>query len=451
MLLRAEKEQTSVYLVLRDMQQEYAGADARIRARMEALSVGTVRHLLSIDYVLNLFASVKTKDMKPFIRGLLRMSVYRILFSREGADAKVTDYAVRLCTDKGYGSLKGFVNGVLRRVVREKDNIDYPSISLRYSVPDWIVRVLTAQAGEEEAERICACAAKVPPLTVRPDPRMSEADISAFPERIAEGLPEGSLLEHPLFPGFAYMLEGRVYPPVLNGFREGQLFVQDAGAMLAAFCCGVRCGDVVVDVCASPGGKALLIAQLMEKMERDAGTASSGIVHAFDVSREKCARIEENAKRMHTENLRTAVRDARYPDETLKGKADIVLCDVPCSGLGVMARKADIRYRVQPEDPAQLQTLQREIVAASVSYLKKGGVLLYSTCTLTREENEDNARYIREKLPLTPDALTPYLPGALLNTPEAETAGQGFLTLLPGRHETDGFFIARFVKTGDDV
>lgn len=445
-LLRREREKTSVYDILRDVQQEYEGEDARVRARIEALAIGTVRHLLSVDYVLDLYASVKTSKMKPYIRSLLRMSAYQVLFAREASPGQVTDHAVYLCAEGGYSGLKGFVNGVLRTIVREKDAIDYPSVSIRYSVPEWIVNLLSSRFGDIEAERICAAAVTAQPLTIRPDARLSGEEIRSFPERVRAVFPDVTVEAHPLMPQTAFTVSGGVSPVSLPGFREGKLFVQDAGAMLAALCCGVRPGDCVADVCAAPGGKALLLAQLLERAERDDGKTAPGCVYAFDVSEDKCARIRENAVRMRADNLRAVVRDAREPDPALKGKADLVLCDLPCSGLGVMGRKADIRYRVRPHDITALQALQRQILGASVSYLKPGGVLLYCTCTLTEEENEDNARYIRDSLGLVPDSLLPYLPDVLRGTGEEETAKRGFLTLLPGRFSTDGFFIARFVK-----
>ena len=438
-LLQSEQENKSVYDCLRQVQRQYEGEDARLKARIEALAIGTVRHLLQVDDCLNRFSTVKTNNMKPFIRQLLRMSAYQILFSEDTPDAPVVDHAVRLCASGGFHNLKGFVNGVLRTLVREKDNVEFTSISLRYSVPEWIVERLVSQYGEEEAERICAYAQEAPALTVRTDPRPDGEEVTLIRNRIAEEMPDVRMEAHPLLPSFAYTVSGRVSPAALPGFAEGHLFVQDAGAMLAALCCGVKPGDTVVDVCAAPGGKALLLAQLMDK---------TGRVCAFDLSEEKCARIRENAERTHTENITVRVHDARQADESLRGKADLVLCDLPCSGLGVIARKADIRYRVQPEDIAALQKLQREILAASLSYLKEGGVLVYCTCTLTREENEDNARYIAKELGLRPDSLVPYLPEALPESSEAETAKDGYLTLLPGRFQTDGFFIARFVKQG---
>lgn len=218
----------------------------------------------------------------------------------------------------------------------------------------------------------------------------------------------------------------------LPGFSEGLWTVQDESSMLAVTAAGLTGGETVFDVCAAPGGKTFLAAQMLQK--------GGGRVFAFDLTRRKTDRIREGAARLRLSNIVIQERDARvfFPEDG--EKADVLLCDLPCSGLGVMGKKRDIKYRASWEGILELQKLQREILRNTVHYLKKGGILLYSTCTISSAENEDNAAWIEETLGLHPEDLSPFLPAGLPGLQGSR------LQLLPHIHGTDGFFMARFRK-----
>ena len=194
----------------------------------------------------------------------------------------------------------------------------------------------------------------------------------------------------------------------------------------------------VLDLCAAPGGKSMLVADLLEKCNVDYEILSR------DVSAGKVALMQENLDRCGLRNVSVGVGDAVQRDEALVGTADIVIADVPCSGLGVIGKKRDIKYRITPETVEELTVLQRQILTVAVSYLKPGGRLLFSTCTINRKENEDNFAWLRDERKLVPMPLDNMLPECLCT----DTAKQGYLQLLPGVHDTDGFFISVFYAHG---
>lgn len=189
----------------------------------------------------------------------------------------------------------------------------------------------------------------------------------------------------------------------------------------------------MLDVCAAPGGKTMLAAEK---------TGKNGLVIARDVSDMKVSFIEENAGRMCLDQVRVQVQDAAVLDETMIEKADVVIADLPCSGLGIIAKKRDIKYNVTPQSLHELQNLQRQILDVVSQYVKPGGILLYSTCTINPMENEENRAYILEHLPFKAVSMDAYLPEEL----HSDTTKQGYLQLVPSIHKTDGFFISRFEK-----
>ncbi len=215
----------------------------------------------------------------------------------------------------------------------------------------------------------------------------------------------------------------------LAGYEEGAFAVQDVSSMLVVEAAGIKAGDTVIDVCAAPGGKAIHAAEKL---------AGTGQVIACDLTAYKTAKIEANRDRMQINNLSVVIQDARERDEKLVGRADVLLVDVPCSGLGVIGKKQDIKYRVTGQSLQDIVKLQREIVRNVVQYLKPEGVMMYSTCTMNPEENEKMVEWICREFAMETVGMQAELPDALKPLGE-----KGFLQLLPGIHETDGFFIAR--------
>ena len=439
-------------ILLRDVLNKYRYLPRRERAFLTRLVYGTLERLLEMDVILDQFSNTKVKKMKPFIRSLLRMSVYQLKYMDAVPASAVCSEAVKLAEKRGFGGLKGFVNGVLRNISRNPDAVVYPDpekepvrhLSVTCSVPEWIISMWEREFGMEETKAACAAFLDAAPLTVRPNlSKISEKElkrrlraegVSVRECRISRNadarslfLPAGKDIPSADKTGYVsggedseftvFSLSGYDTLEDLASFKEGLFFVQDLTSILAIERAGIRPGDVVLDLCAAPGGKALHAAQK---------AGASGFVEARDLSEAKTDLIEENIARSGLTKIRAVRHDARTPDESWRGLADVVIADLPCTGLGVLGRKPEIRYRIQPEDIENLAALQREILAAAQEYVKPGGCLLYSTCTLTAAENRENAAWFAEHF----DSFA------------AEYEEQ----LLPRAGVHDGFFFSKFVR-----
>lgn len=307
---------------------------------------------------------------------------------------------------------------------------------VRFSMPAWICDLWNTQFGKERTVSLMEALLAIRPVTIRVDERLDAEEWNRLVDEIRES---GIAVQNGRWLPYAFLLTDVSDVTSIPGFSEGKITVQDESSMLVAEAAGLRGDENVLDVCAAPGGKSMHCASKLLK-----GTRGGGRVFAFDVSAKKADRIRKNARRMRLDNLEVSVRDASVPVPEDQHRADVLLCDLPCSGLGVMGRKRDIKYNVSPEGIASLTKLQRQILRACAGYVKPGGVLIYSTCTIDRAENEDMAAFI-ETLGFIPDELTPFLPEGM---PGISGKNHHMLQLLPDEHGTDGFFIARFRKPG---
>ena len=407
----------------------------RDRAFVRTAAEGTIERMIEIDYIIDTFAAVPTAKMKPVIQNILRSAVYQMKFMDSVPASAACDEAVKLAQKMGFYNLKGFVNGVLRTISRNLSNIEYPDpankmeyLSVTYSMPRWIVKLWADEYGTDITSRILQQFLQPHPLCVRLPVDKDKR------EKALESLQRQGVRAEPApYLPFAYYLSDFRSLEDLAAFRQGLLYPQALGAMLAAVCAAPKRGDFVIDVCAAPGGKSLLMADIME---------GYGMVEARDLTDDKVALIRENLERTAQINVRCVQQDATVYNEASAGKADIVFCDVPCSGFGVIGRKPDIKYRRTLDGIEELILLQRSILHNAAAYVKPGGILLYSTCTIGHMENTDNYEWFLENYPFRPDPLDPYLPRELRRL----TTEEGYLQLLPGVHPCDGFFIARFRK-----
>lgn len=430
-----EKEKYS-HLVIRDVLQKYDYLDSRDKAFIKRVADGCVEWKIKIDYIINQFSKVKVERQKPLIRTILRMSVYQLMFMDNIPDSAVCNEAVKLCKKRGFQNLQGFVNGVLRNIARNKEQIEYPDrekdivefLSVEYSMPTWIVEKFIEEQGEEIAEKILAGFMEIEPVTIRMNENADEESVESLVNEWKKCKVEVG--KHPYL-SYAYCLKGIDGVRNLPGFEDGLYTVQDVSSMLVCEAAGLKKGDKVIDVCAAPGGKAIHAAQKVGK---------EGIVSARDLTEYKTSYIKENIERMKIENCEVLIWDAREVREEDIGTADVVIADLPCSGLGVMGKKKDIKYRISKESLDSLVKLQREILDAVHKYVKPGGILLYSTCTINKQENEDNVTWLTENYSFETESLSAYLPD------ELKAGEDGVMQLLPGIHETDGFFIARLRK-----
>lgn len=419
-LMEVTEHQGYSHIILRDVLNKYAYLSRQERAFIARISEGTLERMLEMDMILNQFSKTKVKKMKPVIRNILRMSVYQIKYMDSVPDSATCNEAVKLAVRRGLGGLKGFVNGVLRNISRNKDQIRYPLeekepeeyLSVTCSVPLWIVQQWTQEYGYDRTKQMCQSFLESAPLSIRTNLQQTT------PQHLKKKLEkEGvSVEENPEF-SYAFFISGYDRLDALEAFCEGLFSVQDMASMYVAEAADVQPGAYVIDVCAAPGGKSM---HLAEKLQ------GTGMVEARDLTEYKVDLMEENIARCQLKNMKAVQWDATIKDADSVEKADVVIADLPCSGLGVMGRKPDIRYRVTPEDVQALAALQRKILSVVQEYVKPGGTLVYSTCTVTRAENDGNVQWFGEQYPEF----------------QFETMRQ----LYPGEGRHDGFFIAKWKK-----
>ena len=437
MLLEITESECCSHLGWRDVLDKYDYLPGRDKAFLKRVTEGTLERRIQIDYILDQFSRVPAASMKPFIRNLLRLSVYQLFFMDSVPDAAVCNEAVKLAGKRGFRSLSGLVNGVLRNIARNRDRICWPDqekepvgfLSVKYSVPLWLVEKLLSERGRERTERILESFLVPAPVTIRIRQELGSPEREELISRMRQ---TGAAAEpHPYHP-FAYTLRGAEGISSLPGFSEGLFMVQDTSSMLVCEAAGIRPGQRVIDVCASPGGKAVHAAEKLKE---------SGFVSARDLTEYKAGLIRDNSRRMRADRVETLIWDARRLREEDIESADAVLADLPCSGLGVIGRKKDIKYRMSPESLLELAKLQRQILGTVWRYVKPGGVLIYSTCTINPGENEENVGWFLERYPFHLESLSSCLPQELSGEGES-----GMLQLLPGIHKSDGFFLARLVR-----
>ncbi len=396
-LIEINEKGSLSHIVIGDVLYKYDYLPPEKKAFIKKVTEGTTEKLLVIDEVLNRYLKNGIDKQKPVIRNLLRMSVYQILFLDKIPDSAVCNEAVKLAKSKGLTGLAGVVNGVLRNICRNKDDITTD----KGGVPDWIREHLVESYGEDKACKILEDIDRVHPVTVRV--RKKIEDMSSF-------IPTGILPD-------AYYLKEHVSPRDVNGYDDGAFVIQDAAGMHVALMADIKEGQDVLDLCAAPGMKSLHVYDM------------GGNVIACDITERKRALIEDNIRRC-VENtpghfIKTMVSDATVYNSEFEDRFDVVLADVPCSGLGVMGRKSDIRHKTQKEDLSSLSEYQKKIIDNAVRYVKKGGKLVYSTCTLNPGENEENAAYAVRKHSLKLQKEHQFIPGI---------------------DKTDGFYIAVLIK-----
>lgn len=437
-LLEAAKENTFGNNVLKQVLDKYDYLDARKKAFVKKLAMGCLERQIQLDYVIDLYAKPKTAQMKPVIKAILELGAYQILFMDQVYDTTACNMCVTLARKKGFSSLAGFVNGILRRICREKEQIPWPDkkedvckfLHVFYSMPEWLINLLLEQYGIEKTEQILEGFRQEPEVSLRCRESLTDTERDAlFDAWRKAGVSVSANTELP----YACSVKGTDRISTLHGYEEGRFIVQDFSSMLVCECAGIRPGDIVMDVCAAPGGKTL---HASEK------TGRNGRVYAFDLTENKVARIEENKARMNADNVTAAVGDATVFLPEFEEKADVLLADVPCSGLGVVARKQDIPQHLSEEKLQSLVALQREILENVVRYVKKGGTLVYSTCTLNRMENDGNVAWIQEHLGLRPVSLENRIPASLHKYLNQDKT----LQLYRAELKCDGFFIALFKK-----
>ena len=404
------------------------GFDERDRAFFTRLLYGTVEKKLTVDHIIASVSTVPMAKIRPLTLCILETGVYQLFFMDRVPANAVCNEATELVKQLCPGEYAGFVNAVLRSAVRQKTSLlsslraipGMEGVSIRHNIPRWICESFAKDYGHAEA--IAAGFDKqAPHITLRVNTMKTTA------EELLAGLPSDTAARAV---GKEIVTLNKSVPiESLYGFAEGLFFVQDeSSALCAALITPSSIGKkqpVIIDTCACPGGKTFAMAIQM----KDAGK-----LYSFDLHENRLSLIRDGAKRLGLSCIECAARDARTPDEALFGKADAVLCDVPCSGLGIIGKKPDIRFKKR-EEIERLAAVQYDILCAGANYVKKGGLLVYSTCTLRKAENEDNVAAFLQSHPDFSLDVIPYAEG-------------GMKTFFPHIDGTDGFFVAKMRRNG---
>ena len=405
------------------------------RSFFTRLTEGTVEQQILLDYIIGQYSSRPAGKLKPTIRIILRLALYQIREMDSVPESAAVNEAVKLTAKKGFSGLKGFVNGVLRNAIRHPEKAELGAIkdkekyiSIKYSMPEFLVKQWSALYGYDMTETICASFLEDKKTTVRFRGTASEA------EKFVLSLEtDGAQVEKAPYLEYAYLLSGYDRLTELTAFKNGSIAVQDVSSMLCVEAAGIKNGDKVIDVCAAPGGKSVFAADKAE---------NNGEVIARDISEKKLRLIKENAERCGIKNMRIELWDAAIPDDRVNEYADVVIVDAPCSGYGVIGKKPDIKYGASEDKQNALAAIQRKILKTASAYVKKGGRLVYSTCTVSKQENEEIVAEFLNNSDFEGVDFTENMPGELAE--KKPTVKSGYMQLLPGIDGCDGFFIAVF-------
>lgn len=374
------------------------------------LVYGSIERMITLDHYISKCSDKAISSLDTEILCILRLSVYQIVYLDRVPNHAAVNEGVELA--KKYAkSAKGFVNAVLRRVIATYKDIELPSLSVKYSIPEWVTELWISQYGEEKAVEILEGMNTPPTMTLRANTLVNSRD--ELLQKLLDADVKAALTENAATG--VHILEGISFEKIEEICQNGA-FVQDEASQLCVETVGALPNEFIIDTCACPGGKSFGMALAME---------NKGKLLSLDLHKSKLSLIEKGAARLGINIIESRENNSKNAIAEFIGKADRVLCDVPCSGLGVMAKKPETRYK-EKESVIRLPEIQYEIVNASAAYLKSGGVLVYSTCTLNKEENE----HVVEKF--------------INNNPNFTL--ENMTTYFPVSGKSDGFFIAKIIK-----
>ena len=439
-MLLSLREGKLSHTILKDTLDSYLYLDKSSRGFITRLYEGTIEKRLYLDFIIDGYSKTPVKKMKPIIMLLLEMAVYQLFFMDRVPDSAAINEAVKLAKKRGLTGLSGFVNGVLRNIARNKENIALPDkdkdlikyLEIKYSTPRTVVEYFIKDYGNHEAEAILEAFEEKRPLVARATKNKEEL----IKKLEAEGV---RVSTDTIFPESLKILELDSLS-YLESCVEGDVVLQDESSQFIGKIVGLPKGARVLDLCAAPGGKSLLFAGMEEVDE----------IISCDISESKTELIEDNIRRIGTDKIRAMVNDASLYNPDFVDGFDLVICDLPCSGLGVMGRKRDIKYNVSIDKIKELAILQKKILENAVRYVKKGGRLIYSTCTMTRAENEENFTFISEFKGFSAVDFSDKIRGYVDRYKDGERlvneAKKGFIRLIPGELGTDGFFVSEYMR-----
>jgi len=408
------------------------------RALITQLVYGVIQNKLFLDYIISQFSKLRLSNLTPFVKNALRLGIYQAFFLDRVPDFAAVNESVNLVKKHEGRSAANFTNAVLRNVLRKKDLIFFPDknkdlstfLSIYYSFPVWMINRWLELFGADFTEKLCKAFNEPPKLCIRVNTLLSNRE-----DLIRQLRDEGVCAIPGIFAEEAIYIIKSPQVNKLKSFKEGLFTIQDESSIIASLAVGAKANEQVLDVAAAPGGKSTHMAALMQ---------NQGKIVSWDIHPHRVRLIEENARRLKATIVEANIKDARILEETMVNKFDKVLIDAPCSGLGVIRRKPDIKWSKRPEDIKTLKQEQEHILFICSKYVKPGGVLVYSTCSIEPEENERVVEtFLAKNQEFTYDDLRQYLPESL----HKELRGPfGYITLYPHIHGTDGFFVARLKK-----
>lgn len=411
----------------------------RDRRLVTELVYGSVRRQRTLDALIDQLATKKSQQQPPDLRTILHLGLYQLRYQERIPASAAVNTTVELAKENGFAGLTGFANGLLRQYIRLAEKSPEPlelpenpveRLGILHSFPDWIIQVWLEQLGFAETEQLCEWMNQTPTIDLRVNLLRSSI------EQVESAFKSAGVLVRriPRLPQ-ALRLIGSTGPiQNLPGFREGWWTVQDSSAQLVSHLLNPQPGEVVIDVCAAPGGKTTHIAELM---------GDNGKVWACDRTPSRLRKLQQNAQRLNLHSIEICTGDSRNLPQ-FQNTADRVLIDAPCSGLGTMHRHADARWRQTPESVRELSVLQTELLAHTSTFVKQGGVLVYATCTLHPAENEGViSQFLAEysHWQIETDSLDSFY--------SAYSVPPGWLKVWPHQQDMDGFFMVRLRKTNN--
>lgn len=423
-LYKIDKEQAYSNIELNEqIRQNRKNLDEKDIGLISELVYGVTTWRLTLDEIIKKYSKIKLKKISPWIINILRMGIYQIIFLDKIPKSAAVNESVNLAKRYGHSSSSNFVNAILRKVEKTdyddffeiEDDID--RISKTTSMPKWIVEELVKENGIKIAEQICKNSNLKPNITIRVN-RLKIAKKELIQKLEQKGIeckePENEEMNTQDF----LILNKVKNIENLQEFKDGFFTIQDLSAGQTAKILDPRPGEMVLDACSAPGGKTTYLAELME---------NKGNIKAWDIHEHRTKLVEQNANRLGINIIETQVKDATQYDKSLDEKFDKILLDVPCLGIGVIKRKPDIKWQRKPEDIEEITLIQRKILENCSKYLKKGGTLVYSTCSILKEENEEIVMKF------------------LSENKQFEIDGENMVNILPNK-EKDGFFICKIYR-----
>ncbi|HZK33221.1 MAG TPA: 16S rRNA (cytosine(967)-C(5))-methyltransferase RsmB [Tissierellaceae bacterium] len=410
--------------------------DKRKENLVREIVYGVLENYIYIDYIISKASNIKKKKIHPKILIVLRIGIYQLLFMDNIPSRAAINESVNLAKKHGHRGSVRFVNGVLRNIDRNKEKFmvieekdDVSRISIKYSHPKWMVRRWVEDYGVEFAEKLSKANNETPKLNIRVN------NLKTNKDKLVKSLEDyGFFVKSGEYAEDTLIIDNPTRINQLYEFKEGHFFIQDESSTLVGQIMDPKPGSTIIDLCSAPGGKAT---HLAEKMN------NTGRIISKDIYEHKIRLINENSKRLGINIIESGISDALTIDKSLINKGDYVLVDAPCSGLGLIRRKPEIKMNKEEKDIKDLTKIQMTILINAKTYTKPGGILVYSTCTI---EKEENINLIERFLNESPEFKLISIKDKIKNTRNLGTLDKGYIQLYPHIHNTDGFFVSKMIK-----